>query len=70
VSNISITRKCAYCKELIDLDKDNFVYVKDKYYHFDHAVEEKINMKRNKLSKEQIIEQLKDIQEQNKMNLE
>jgi len=67
---ICITRKCGYCKEYIDLDVDNFVYVKDKYYHFDCAVEEKLNMKRNKLSEEQIINNFLEIQKQNERIIE
>ena len=63
---LSITRKCFHCKEYIYLDNDNFVYIKDKYYHFDCAVEKQLNKKRNKLS----VEQLLDIQKQNKIDLE
>jgi len=63
---LSITRKCFHCKEYIELDNDNFVYIKDKYYHFNCAIEKQLYKKRNKLS----IEQLLDIQKQNKIELE
>lgn len=67
---ISITRKCKYCREYINLDNDNYVYIKDRYYHFDCAVEEKLSKPRNKFSKEQLIEKFLDIQKQNKKEIE
>jgi hypothetical protein len=67
---INITRKCAYCKEYINLDNENFVDIKDKYYHFDCAVNEQLNKKRNKLSKEQCIKKFLDTQKESKKEVE
>jgi len=61
---INITRKCFYCKEYINLDNENLVHYKDKYYHFDCAVNEQLNKKRNKLTEEQCTEKFIDIKKQ------
>lgn len=70
MTDINITRKCAVCKEYINLDTDDFVYVKDKYYHFNHIVEEKLSKPRNKLSKEELVEKYRKIQNDNKKDIE
>lgn len=61
-----IQRKCSKCKQSIELDKDNVIYCKDKYYHFDCFIELQLNKKRNKLSKEEWIIKAKQIQEETK----
>ena len=61
-----IKRKCSKCKQSIELDKDNVIYCKNKYYHFDCFIELQLNKKRNKLSKEEWIIKAKQIQEETK----
>ena len=63
---INITRKCKYCKEYIDIEKDNFVYYKKRYYHFDCAVNETLDRKNNKLSKEQCVDKFTQLQNENR----
>jgi len=70
VINISITRKCKCCKEYLDIEKDNFVYYKKRYYHFDCAVNETLDRKNNKLSKEQCVNKFLDIQKENQKEVE
>jgi hypothetical protein len=66
--NIDITRKCFICKECMSLETniENVVYCKknDKgsYYHFNCLVENKLNKRGNKLSKEEIENKIKQIQ--------
>jgi hypothetical protein len=62
--NLDITRKCTHCKDSISLDTDNFVYVSEKYYHFDCYVELQLNKKRNKLSKDEIVGNTQKIKEE------
>ena len=64
--NISITRKCKCCKEYLDIEKDNFVYYKKRYYHFDCAVNETLDRKNNKLSKEQCVDKFTQLQNENR----
>jgi hypothetical protein len=54
--SIDITRKCKYCKKAIHLENDNYIYNKDQYSHFNCYVEDKLNKKRNKKTKEEIIQ--------------
>lgn len=62
---ISITRKCKCCKEYLDIEKDNFVYYKKRYYHFDCAINETLDRKNNKLSKEQCVDKFTQLQNEN-----
>ena len=64
--NISITRKCKCCKEYLDIEKDNFVYYKKRYYHFDCAINETLDRKNNKLSKEQCVDKFTQLQNENR----
>lgn len=63
---INITRKCKCCKEYLDIEKDNFVYYKKRYYHFDCAVNETLDRKNNKLSKEQCVDKFTQLQNENR----
>jgi len=63
---ISITRKCKCCKEYLDIEKDNFVYYKKRYYHFDCAINETLDRKNNKLSKEQCVDKFTQLQNENR----
>lgn len=58
----TIIRKCNICKQNIILDQDNVVYYKERYSHFDCYVNYKLSMKRNKLTKDEIIKNTIDIQ--------
>lgn len=63
---INITRKCKYCKKYFDIEKEDFVYQKNGYYHFDCAVDEQLNRKNNKLSKEECVNKFIKIQQEKK----
>lgn len=57
-----IKRKCHICKQDVILDQDNVLYFKKKYYHFDCYVEYKLSNKRNKLSKDELVQQTLKLQ--------
>lgn len=67
--DINITRICKYCREKIDLEKDNFVYYKKRYYHFDCAVNEQLDRKNNKLSKEKCTEKFIQLQNESEKEI-
>jgi len=62
---ISITRKCKHCKEYLNIERDNFIYYKKRYYHFDCAVNEQLTRKNNKLSMEQCVDKFIQLQNEN-----
>ena len=53
---ISVTRICKYCKIKVNLETEQFVYNKKRYYHFNCAVNEQLDRKNNKLSQKECIE--------------
>lgn len=61
-----IFRKCAYCKDVVDLLHNSFVYYKKRYYHFDCAVIWQLGKRNNKMSKEECVDYFSDIQKQYK----
>lgn len=63
---ISITRICKYCKVKVNLETEQFIYHKKRYYHFNCAVNEQMDRKNNKLSQEECIEKFIKIQNENK----
>ena len=64
--SINITRKCKYCKEYLNIERDSFVYYRKRYYHFDCAVNEQLTRKNNKLSKEQCVDKFTQLQNENR----
>ena len=63
--SINITRKCKYCKEYLNIERDSFVYYRKRYYHFDCAVNEQLTRKNNKLSMEQCVDKFIQLQNEN-----
>lgn len=61
---LNIFKKCFYCKNEVDINYENFIYYKKKYYHFDCFINEQLNKKRNKLTKEEWIEKAIEIQKE------
>jgi hypothetical protein len=57
----SITRKCQQCPNKIDLEKEAFIYDKEKYYHTECLLEYLTNKKRNKLSEQQAKEYIDNL---------
>lgn len=60
-----ITRKCNICKQSIEIERDNLVYDKEKYFHYDCFINSHLRKKRNKLQKEEIIIKAKNLQKEN-----
>jgi hypothetical protein len=60
-----ITRKCTICKQLIQIENEDIVYNKEKYFHFNCFINSCLRKKRNKLSKEELIIQAKNLQKEN-----
>ena len=69
MDNLNITRKCFYCKKQINLDNDNFIYTKKKYYHFNCVIDEQLNKKRNKIVKEECIKNAIALQKANQKEI-
>lgn len=62
---IKTTRKCKLCKNLIVLEKDKFIlYKTEEYYHYDCFIEF-IKNKNKKISQEEILIIIKELQEKN-----
>jgi hypothetical protein len=66
---IDINKKCSICKEFVSLNKDNVVWDKT-YMHFDCLVEKTFNKKTNKLTLEEIKENVKKIQKDNENHIQ
>jgi len=66
---IDINKKCSICKEFVSLEKDNVVWNKS-YMHFDCLAQKEYGKKSNKLSLEQIIENIKIIQKENESHVQ
>jgi len=57
----SITRKCQQCPNKIDLEKEAFIYDKEKYYHTECLLEYLTTKKRSKLSEQQAKEYIDNL---------
>jgi hypothetical protein len=68
--DINVTRKCKQCKEYINIEQDDFIYYKKRYYHFDCAVNEQLERKNNKLTKEKCIDKFIQLQNETKEEID
>lgn len=66
---VNITKKCSICKEFIFLEKDDVVYNKS-YMHFNCLVQKEFNKKTNKLSLDQIQDNIRKIQKENNFHVQ
>lgn len=67
---MEITRKCDVCKSFLVLGKDNVIFNKDKYMHFDCLVEKETNKKRGRLTKEEAIKKALELQAKNNYHIQ
>lgn len=66
---VDVNKKCSICKEFVSLVKDNVVWDKS-YMHFDCLVKKTFKKKFNKLTLEEIQENIKKIQKENENHIQ
>jgi hypothetical protein len=66
---VDISKKCNICKEYVSLEKDDVIWDK-AYMHFDCRIEKEYNKKNNKLSLEEIKENIRKIQKDNENHVQ
>jgi hypothetical protein len=47
-----VLRKCNYCKNIINIEKENTVYNNQFYFHYDCFIEDKLSQSKRKITKE------------------